>query len=107
MADQIPQFETEDVLGTSDSYEGTVGVSLTAVPSSAGTIIQSFFVICDPDQDFDNELYVYLDGGTLKAATMYPGGCFGGDIRGSKTQIHIKANVANVKYQITLNREPN
>ena len=105
MTDQIPQFETEDLKGSVDSYESTVGTSLAAVPAAAGTVIQSFSVISAPDQLWNNVLYVYLDGGTNIAAEMFPGGFFSGPLRGDKKQIHIKGSAASVKYKITLNRE--
>jgi len=106
MTDRAPEFETVDSKGTVDTFSGTVGTSLIAVPTVAGNVIQSFTVICDPVQSITNVLTVYLDGvGTVPAAVLYPGGFYSGEIKGSKRQINLKANVAGVSYQVTLDRE--
>jgi hypothetical protein len=105
MTDVVPEFETVDSKGTTDSYNGTVGTSLTAIPTVAGNIIQEACVICEPDQHINYYIDIYTDGGTNFIARIYSGGAWSSELKGGKTQIHIKGSAASVKYQINLDRE--
>ena len=107
MVDQLPEFESADKKGSSNVYTGTVGTSWTAVPAASGNKIQEIKVVCDWDQTFTNYLEVSLDGGTTTKERMYPGGFTSDVIKGTLTQIHLKGNVASVKYTVTLNKEDN
>jgi len=104
--DPIPDFETRDLLGTSDSFAATVGTTLTAVPADAGKVIQSYLIICKIGQTpATKQLLFYTDGGT-NPKTIGVGGHVSGKLKGDKKQIHIKGNQAGVEYEIELNREP-
>jgi len=107
MANVPSYFETVDLQGSTDAYNGTVGTSWTAIPTVADNVIQSALVVCVFEQGIAKELYVSFDGGTTTAAKLAPGGYISTNIKGRKTQIHIKGNVASVSYEVTLNREAN
>lgn len=107
MADDIPQFETEERVGTTDPYTGNVGTSWTAIPSVAGTEIQSFTVVNDVDNDITDWIEISLDAGTTVMDRIYPSGSLSHLIKGAKTQIHIRAAAASVGYKVILNRELN
>lgn len=106
MVDPQPQFETEDLLGSTNSYSGTVGTSWVNVPAVSNGVIQSFFISCDFDQDATYELSLSFDGGTTTSTVLSLGGFFSGQIRGGITQLSVKGSAASVAYKITLNREP-
>lgn len=99
------QFETQDLEGTQTTFVGTVGTSLVAVPSVAGNKIQRFTVVSDFGNNVTSEIEVYLDGGTNAIGKVGPSGCLECDVRGTQTQIHLKANEAGVAYRVTLFRE--
>ena len=107
MVDQLPEFESADKKGSTNVFTGAVGTSWTAVPAVAGNKIQEVKVVCDPDQDYANTLELSLDGGTTTKCKLWVGGFDSEIIKGDLTQIHIRGNVASVKYNITLNEENN
>ena len=105
MAIDLPQFEQRDLVGSTDSYTGTVGTSFVPIPSSSGNRIQSFYVECSFENNVTDEIHVSLDGGTTTISKLAPGGYVSGLIKGTNNQIHIKANTTNVSYFVILNRE--
>lgn len=107
MVDQAPQFEVEDRLGTTDPFTSTVGTSWTAIPASPGTIIQSFTVISDSNNDINETLEISLDNGTTVMDKLYPSGSISHLVKGEITQIYLKGFTASVDYKVILNRELN
>lgn len=105
MVDRTPEFESADKKGTTDVYSGTVGLAWTAIPTVAGTEIQSFSVHNVADQVITNTISVSLDGGTTVMDILYPSGFTYQLIKGSKTQIHLLGSAASVSYRVVLNRE--
>ena len=106
MAFKLGQFEVRDTKGTTSHFNGTVGTSSTAVPSSPGSVI-SQAIVKQPASDSANKiLSVSFDGGT-NWYTLEPGLSLTWPVKGALTQIHIKGNVASTGYEIILNREPN
>lgn len=105
MADKLPQFEGQDVLGTTAHFNSTVGTTAVAVPSSPGNAISEVLVSCPQQTPNTKKLLVSFDGGTL-FKTLEIGEGLVWSLKGSPTQIHVKGNEANVSYEIIMNREP-
>jgi hypothetical protein len=106
MADVLPEFESTDVLGTTDTYTGSVGTTAVNVPASAGNHIDELSIRCAVDQITIKRLEFSLDGGTnwfrLRVGEFYTE-----EPRGSITQIKIRAagvGVTSVNYEISMNR---
>lgn len=107
--DESPSFETTDLIGTTDSFMGSVSGSWLALPSVSGAIISEFIAICSTDQSppspHSKRLLVSLDGGTTYVI-LAPGDSWSWPVRDERTQIHIKGNVSGgVNYEVVLNRE--
>ena len=105
MSDRTPEFESADKKGSTDVFTGTVGAAWTAIPTVAGTDIQSFSVQNNYENIITKTLSISLDGGTTTMDIIYPTGSVYQLIKGSKTQIHIYGSEASVAYRIVLNRE--
>jgi hypothetical protein len=106
MVDPAPQFETEDLLGSTAQYAGTVGTAPISVPTAPGPIIAYAFVRCATDNSPQSKRLSYsFDGGTT-FAVLSAGEYVGWPMRGSQTQIVLKGNSAGVAYEVLLNREP-
>lgn len=110
MSDILPQFEQEDLIGTTKHFNGNVSTSWVSVPAVAGNVIAEAFVRCAVDQLNSCRLYVSFDGGA-GYILLAPGEGIGWSIKSSKesvtgiTQISLKGNVAGVVYEVILNRE--
>lgn len=104
MADLSPQFESADLQGSTDHFNGTVGTTAITVPSTPGNVIAEVMVKNARTNPSTNELYVSFDGGT-NFFTIEPRTAVAWSVRGNKTQIHIKASMSNTGYEIILNRE--
>ena len=103
MADVKPQFEYQDLLGSSKLFTGTVGTTPINIPSSPGGKIASVEVYC-PKQALNRVLSFSIDDGTTYQDLEPVEGQYL-QLRGGLTQIKIKGNVAGVQYQIYMNRE--
>lgn len=105
MPDRAPQFESADLLGSTDHFNATVGTTATAVPAVAGNVIAEVMIKNKNTNPVSTNLFVSFDGGvafwTVEARTT-----FAWSVRGSKAQIHIKASAAGTAYEIIMNREP-
>lgn len=104
--DELPQFENKDIYGTTTQYQGTVGVTAIAFPSVASTAIVECLVRC-PGQSPNTKRLLYSFDGGITFGTLSPGEFIGWSLKGEIKQIYIKGNVANVSYEVILNREPN
>ena len=105
MPDASPQFESADLLGSSEHFNGTVGTTATAVPTVAGGIIAEVLLKNPKTNASSVDLLVSFDGGTT-FFTIEPRTGLSWSVRGSKTQIHIKGSAAGTNYEILMNREP-
>jgi hypothetical protein len=105
MSISVGAVETEDLIGTTDQFSGSVGTSNANVPASAGNVIAEALVRCSSDQANSRRLSVSFDGGTT-FLVLSPGEFVGWGTKGGLTQIVIKGNVASVDYEVILNREP-
>ena len=106
MVDSPERHEVSDVLGTTDSYIGSVGTTSTAVPSVAGTPIEEMSIRCAIDQTANKRLEFSLDN--TNWARLAVGEAREEEPRGGTiTQIWIRAagsGVTTVNYEIFLNR---
>ena len=105
MADLAPQFETEDLLGSSVPFVSTIGTTSTAFPTIASSAIAEFFIKCPLQTPNTIRLLYSIDGGVTFGA-LAPGEFLGWALKGSVTQIFIKGNIAGVAYELILNKEP-
>jgi len=104
MADVAEEFESTDKLGTTEQFDGTVGVAPITIPAIAGTSISEFIIQCPFDQSDTNTLKVSINGGA-NYLTLQPAGFWGWTPKGGVKQLTILGNVAGVKYEIVLNKE--
>ncbi len=102
MADEAPSFESQDIEGSSDHFNGTVGTTAVPIPTVAGDPIHEF-LIESREGNSAKKLFVSFDGGTL-FKTVDGGGNMSWAPKGRVTQIHIKASAANHNYEIIMNR---
>jgi hypothetical protein len=105
MADVAPQFEVQDNLGSTSHFNGTVGTSSTAIPTTPGSPIADVMISCLVSNTPTKNLLVSFDGGT-NFFTLTPGTAMSWTMRGSATQFHIKGSAASTAYEIIVNREP-
>lgn len=104
MADLPEEFESTDRIGTTEQYDGVVGVAPINLPPVAATEISEFIIQCPFDQVDTNVLKVSLDGG-VSYLTLQPAGFWAWTPKGGIKQITIVGNVAGVKYETVINKE--
>lgn len=105
MADVLPEFETTDVVGTTDSYVGSVGTTPVLVPSTAGTAIEEVGIRCAVDQPTSTRLEYSFDG--TNYFKLKVGEARETELRGGITQIYIRAagsGITSANYEIEMNR---
>jgi hypothetical protein len=105
MVDNAPQFESKDILGTTTTFNGTVGTGVVSVPAVAGNVVAEALVR-QPSGNPTYVLYVCFDGSGATFHALKAGEYIGWALKGAPTQIQIKGSHAAVPYEITLNREP-
>lgn len=105
MTDITPQFEVEDLSGTTNHFNGTVGTSAVPIPASAGNTISEVLVENSFTNSSNKQLLVSFDGGTTFKNLGGPGASLVWSPKGRMTQIYIKGNSASVSYEIIINRE--
>lgn len=104
MSNEQPQFEQQDLAGSTAHFNGTVGTSTIAVPTSPGNVISEVIVSCPSQTPFSKRLKVSFDGGTT-FHTLKPNDDLIWGIKGEVKQIHLQGNVSSVEYEIVMNRE--
>ena len=97
-------IEIEDLQGTTTHFTGTVGTTITALPTVAGNIISEVMFQCPTQTPRTNRCKISFDGGT-GFFTLRPGTIIAWSAKGEIKQIHIQGNVAGVSYDIMMNRE--
>lgn len=110
MAHQLPEFETKDVLGKTQHFNGVVGSPNSLVPSIAGDKISSVLVRNPATNGINDVLYVAFDGGTtylsLKrgefAAWSPKNNGSGMPIK----QVRVSGSSPSVEYEIVVDFEP-
>lgn len=101
MVDLAPQQEIVDSKGITVQYAGTVGTIATNIPTTPGNRINAMFIRC-PNQTTSRTLSYSIDNGTT-FFVLSPGEAITWPLKGSRTQILIKGNVAGVLYEVMLN----
>ena len=104
MAHQPGSSEVSDTLGSTEQYDGTVGLSPITIPPAPGNEIGEFIVQCPYDQVDTNALKISLNGGT-DYLTIQPAGYWAWSPKGGVTQITLLGNAVGVKYEEVLNKE--
>jgi len=103
MSDIAPQFETQDLDGTTDHFNGTVNTTPINVPSVAGGVIAEVMLHV-PRQPGSAIIEISFDGGVSyfeveeRNTIVVP-------TKGGITQIKIKSGGGTRSYQIIMNRE--
>jgi hypothetical protein len=105
MPDISPQFENSDLQGSTTQFTGVVGVTAISLPPTAGTAIAEALVRCPSQTPNSNRLLYSFDGGA-NYFTLSPGEFVGWSLKGGVTQVLIRGSVANVQYEVMINREP-
>ena len=101
---EAPIGDSAQDFGSTTQYVGSVGTGSTAVPSSAGYFISSAIIRCPNQTPVTRTLSWSVDNSTFHVLAV--GEFIGLSIKGNKTQIYLKGNVASVNYEVVLNREP-
>jgi hypothetical protein len=105
MLDESPTFESTDLEGASTHFNGTVGTSPIAIPSStSGTPIAEVLIHNPPSNAHGKLVLISLDGGagymTIENKTY-----IGWSAKGSIKQVFLKGSTSGVNYELVLNRE--
>lgn len=105
MANRKAQFETQDLIGSTKHYSGTVGVAPTAIPTVANKIIAEFQI----ENDIYNTpptktLSFSCDGGTTYTELRL-GESMVWTPKGGIEQIYIKGSTAGVLFKMIVNYE--
>jgi hypothetical protein len=101
---ESPIGDNAQDFGLSAQFVGTVGTASTAVPSSAGDPIATVFIRCPSQTPVTRRLLYSFDNVTFQV--LSPGEFIAWSLKGNKTQVYIKGNVATVDYEVLVNREP-
>jgi hypothetical protein len=104
MADVSPSFEATDVLGTTEHYNGTVGLSTIGVVPVPGRVVSRAFIKMPVQSPSSRRLQFSFDG--ISFIDLEPGASIDWDTKENVTQLSLKANQAGTTYQVLLNREP-
>lgn len=110
MADQAPSFETQDVLGTTQHYNGTVGTTPILLPTTAGAKISTFLIRNPMGNGAATTIFVAADG-QLTYISVTRGEAFQWSPKktaaGSPiTQIRIYASANASTYEAIMDFEP-
>ena len=99
-------METQDNLGSTSVFVGTIGTSPSNFPSSSGPKILEFLLVNTSSLTgaLKNILFS-MDGGTTYQ-TLSPGNFFGWHPRGI-TQISVKGSTSGTAYELIMNLEAN
>jgi hypothetical protein len=111
MAHKAPEFETQDILGRTKQFAGTVGTTPILVPAAPEGRITEALIMCSLDNAntarlrFDFTAQSVFDDGLNKGAYV------AWSLKGKPStgepieQIQLVGNQANVKYLVILNLE--
>ena len=102
--DKIPEFEITDLVGSTDTYTGTVDSSGIYIPSSPGNIIEEISIRNAVDQPIASRLEFSYDG--INWFRLLVGESREDEFRGAIRQIQIRSagSLSTCKYEIIMNR---
>jgi len=103
LADALPSYESIDLNGSTDHFNGTVGTTPIDVPSVAGGIISELIIKCKTASQL---LSISFDGGANYWEVGVLGSALAWTPKGNLTQIKIMADTSTTEYEIIMNREP-
>lgn len=110
MAHQAPDFETKDVYGKTQHFNGSVGLSDLLVPAVATNKISNVLVRNPATNGINDVLYVAFDGGTtylsLKRGEFAAWSPRNNQSNMPITQIRILGSSAVTNYEIIMDFEP-
>ena len=110
MAHQQPEFETKDVLGTTQHYSGSVGLTSALVPAVADKKISNVLVRSPATNSATSVLYVAFDGQTtylsLKRGEFAAWSPRNNQSNSPITQIRILGAAVGTNYEIIVDYEP-
>lgn len=110
MSHQTPDFETKDVLGTTQHANSSVGLVSALIPAIAGSKISNILVRNPSTNDINTILYVALDAGTtyfsLKRGEFVVWTPKNNSSNMPINQIRVLGSVALTYYEIIMDFEP-
>lgn len=110
MAHQAPDFETKDVYGKTQHYNGVIGLVSALVPSVAGNKISNVLVRNPATNGVNDVIYVAFDGGTtylsLRRGEFAAWSPRNNASNMPVTQVRILGSSASVNYEIIMDTEP-
>lgn len=110
MGHQSPDFETKDVLGTTQHFNGSVGLVSALVPAIAGNKISNVLIRNPASNGVNDIIYVAFDGGTtylsLRRGEFAAWSPRNNASNSPITQIRILGSVAALSYEIIMDTEP-
>lgn len=110
MAHQSPEFEQKDVLGTTQHYNGSVGLVSSLVPAVAGKKISNVLVRSPATNSVSSVLYVAFDGQSvflsLKRGEFAAWSPKNDQSNNPISQIRVLGSSASVAYEIIVDYEP-
>jgi hypothetical protein len=110
MAHESPDFETKDVLGATQHFNGSVGLTSTLVPAVSTKKISTVLVRNPATNGVNDVLFVAFDGGTvylsLKRGEFAAWSPKNNSSNMPVMQIRILGSSANVAYETIMDFEP-
>jgi len=110
MAHQAPDFETKDVYGTTQHFNGSIGLVSSLVPAVAAKKISNVLIRNPPGNGVNDILYIAFDGGTtylsLKRGEFAAWSPRNNTSATPIAQIRILGSVASMLYEIVMDTEP-
>ncbi len=102
MADQPTQFETKDLLGSTETYSGTATVTPQSIPASPGKVIQTYLI-----ENLGVKSLLYSDDGGTTWKTLVKGSWIIWDPKGGVYQFQIKTTAPDTTdFEAKVNFEP-
>jgi len=99
MADVLPQFDTQDNIGSSVAFSGTATTTPASVPGAPDKVISGFMF-----SFAGANIEISTDGGT--SYFEFPKNAYGyRDVKGSPTQILIRTTTGTTGYKLWIDFE--
>lgn len=110
MSHQQPEFETKDILGTTQHFNGSVGLVSALVPSVAGAKISNILIRNPATNSSSAVLYIAFDGGvtylSLKRGEFAAWSPRNNTSNSPINQVRILGSAAGTVYEIIVDTEP-
>lgn len=110
MGHQAPDFETKDVLGNTQHFNGSVGVVSALVPAAPGGKISNILIRNPATNSVNAVLYIAFDGQTtylsLRRGEFAAWSPRNNASNSPITQVRVLGSAAGVAYEIIMDTEP-